>query len=110
MPKDAENMSTAIKIDKIVLPNGDIVPLSKGTGVTKVQTIAGKGRDRRIDEVAFLISKFGGTENEWQKKKGICFIDIDDEQVQVEIHWYEEQTVGVVKVKIKPQRGGEWYV
>ena len=56
---------------EVLLPNGEYVNFTEGTHVTSIRVIAGKGRDRQIDELPFLLDRFGGNPNEWQKKKGI---------------------------------------
>ena len=51
----------------ISLPNREIVHLTEGTRVTNVHVIAGKGRNREIDEMPILLSRYPGTsEAEWQ--------------------------------------------
>jgi len=94
----------------ILLPDGDILHLTEGTKITNVEVIAGKGKNRKIDEIDGLIEEFGGDPSEWQKVKGIGYVDSDGESFKAELHWYEEKSIGKVKFKLKPQRGGNWYV
>ena len=94
---------------EVMLPNGEVSYLTEGTKITNVKVIAGKGRDRQIDIIDTLVEKFGGAEDEWQKKKGFGFIDYNDESVMVELHWYEEPSVGKVLCKIKIDSGGNWF-
>ena len=94
----------------IKLPNGEIVQLTEGTRVTKIQTIAGKGRNRKIDEIDILINNFGGSESEWQKKKGFGYVDYEGESYKAELHWYEEPTAGRHKWKVKPDANGNWFI
>ena len=94
----------------IELPNREIVNLTEGTRITNIKVIAGKGRDRQIDEIDLLIEKWGGNEAEWQKKKGIGFIDYNGESYKVELHWYEEPTAGRHKWKVKPDADGNWFL
>lgn len=94
----------------VCLPDGDIVRLTPGTSITKVQTIAGLGRNRQIDMVDILVERYPGTDAyKWQKKKGFGYIDYDGESYRVELHWYEELTVGRVEFKIKPDADGNWF-
>ena len=94
----------------IELPNRETVHLTEGTRVTNIETIAGKGRDRTIDEIDILLDKYPGTsELEWQKKKGLGYVDYDGESFMAELHWYEEPTVGRVKWKVKPDKDGNWF-
>lgn len=94
----------------IELPNKEIVHLTEGTRITNIKVIAGKGRNRQIDEIDSLIEQFGGSETEWQKKKGLGYIDYDGESYHVELHWYEEPTVGKHKWKVKPDADGNWFI
>lgn len=95
----------------IKLPNGEKVRLTEGSRVTNVQVIAGKGRNREIDIVPLLLDRYPGTvEHEWQKLKGVGYIDYHGESYKVNLHWYEEPSVGRVEWKIKPDADGEWFV
>ena len=94
----------------IELPNKEIVHLTEGTKVTNIQTIAGKGRNRQIDEIDILLERFGGTESEWQKKKGLGYVDYQGESYRAELHWYEEPTAGKHKWKVKPDADGNWFI
>lgn len=90
---------------EVLMPDGTFTNFKEGTRITNVQTIAGKGRNRQIDEIDNLLIKFGGSEFEWQKKKGIGILvnnDFDEETyIEAEVHWYEEPTVGKVNFKCK---------
>ena len=92
------------------LPNGEEVLLTQGQTITKVQTIAGAGRNREIDELPILMARYPATKEElWQKRKGFGYVDYDGESFLAEIHWYEEPSVGRVEFKIKPDAGGNWF-
>ena len=93
----------------IELPNKEIVHLTEGTKVTDIKTIAGKGRDRKIDEIDILLDRFGGSADEWQKKKGLGYVDYEGESYRAELHWYEEPTAGKHKWKVKPDADGNWF-
>lgn len=94
----------------IKLPDGSISELTPGSRVTKVQTIAGNGRNRQIDIVDLLVEEYPGTSPEkWEKQKGFGYVDYDGESCLAELHWYYEPTVGRVKWKIKPDSGGNWF-
>lgn len=91
------------------LPSGEYTGFTEGTRITNVKTIAGKGKERKIDEVDILVEKYGGSAEEWQKKKGIGYLDYENESYKAEIHWYEEPTVGRCKFKAKAHNG-EWII
>ena len=94
----------------VQLPDGSLAELTPGTRVTKVQTIAGKGRNRQIDIVDFLVDEFPESSPEkWEKQKGMGYVDFEGRSRLVELHWYYEPTVGRVKWKIKPDQGGNWF-
>lgn len=95
----------------ISLPNREIVQLTEGTRVTNVRVIAGKGRNREIDEMPILLIRYPGTsEVEWQKAKGIGYIDYNGESYKAELHWYQEPSVGRVEWKVKPDADGNWFI
>ena len=95
----------------IELPNKEIIHLTEGTRVTNVQVIAGKGRNREIDIVALLTGKYPGTkEAEWQKVKGIGYVDYHGESYKADLHWYQEPSVGRVEWKVKPDADGNWFI
>ena len=85
---------------KVLLPDGSYTTFTEGTRITSVKVIAGKGRERQIDEIENLLERFGGDALEWQKKKGIGYIEFYGESVCAEVHWYEEPRVGAVKFKV----------
>ena len=94
----------------ILTPNGEILNLTEGTFIRKVEVIAGRRKNRKIDMVDDLIYKYGGDESKWIKCKGFGYIDVYGESLLAELHWYEEPSVGRVDFKIKPQPGGELFV
>ena len=95
----------------IKLPNAEIIHLSEGTRVTNVQVIAGKGRNRKIDEVLILLERYPGSkESDWQKVKGIGYVDYQGESYRAALHWYQEQSVGKVEWKVKPDAAGNWFI
>ena len=92
---------------------GEDMPLTEGTRITqpKNHIIAGKGRDRQIDELQLLLDKYGGNPLEWTKEKGFGYVDDETgESHYVELHWYQEPSVGRVKMKIKVQPDGGIYL
>lgn len=93
----------------ISLPDGSETHLTEGTRVEKIQVIAGKGRDRKIDVVDTLIDRYGGEESEWQKKKGFDYVDYEGESYRAELHWYEEPSAGRHEWKVKPDADGNWF-
>ena len=87
---------------EIAMPDGTIARFQEGSKLHHKEVIAGKGHRRKIDEINGLVSKYGGKAENWIKVKAIGTIVRDNGEVEErEIHWYEEPTVGKVKLKIK---------
>lgn len=93
---------------------GGYIHLAEGTNITqpKNHIIAGKGRERQIDCIDWLMDEYpGGNEEEWTKEKGFGYVlDEYGEQRKVELHWYQNPVNGKVEMKIKRQPGGEIYI
>lgn len=87
--------------EEIMMPNGDIAYFVEGTHIINRKVFAGKGCKRKIDEVSFLVEKYGGTEKEWMKIKANAWINYENESRLAEIHWYEEPSLGRKKIKFK---------
>jgi hypothetical protein len=84
--------------------SGYYVHLAEDTYITqpKNHVMAGKGRDRQIDCIDWLVDKYGGDALEWTKEKGFgSVVDSYGETHEVELHWYQEPSVGKVEMKIK---------
>jgi len=105
-----KSLGAKAKNYEITLPNGEVVYLTEGSRITNVQTIAGKGRNRQIDEIEILVEQYGGSEYEWMKKKGNGYVDYQGESYFVELHWYEEPSVGKYKWKVKADKDGNWFI
>ena len=48
-----------------------------------------------------LSEEYGGTPEKWQHSKGVGVLDCDGEMLKAEVHWFQEESVGKVKFKIK---------
>lgn len=105
------NAGAKFKDTVVRLPDGSEAKLVPGTRITEVETIAGAGKKRKIDEIdGLMITYPDSTEELWKKKKGKGYIEYSGENYKVELHWYEEPTVGKVKFKVKPDSGGNWFI
>lgn len=83
-----KSLGAKAKNYNVKLPDGSYAKLAEGTRIEKIQVIAGKGRNRKIDEIDILLYKYNGTKEEyWQKKKGVGYIDLDKESYKKE--WLE---------------------
>lgn len=87
---------------EIRMPDGTIACFQEGSKLHHKEVIAGKGHKRKIDEIDGLVSKYGGNPNDWIKVKAFgTIVKANGEIEEREIHWYEEPTVGKVKLKAK---------
>ena len=87
---------------------GSFIKLAEGTILTqpKNHVMAGKGRERQIDCLDWLLDKYGGDALEWTKEKGFgCIEDEYGEIHRVELHWYQAPGVGRVEMKLKYRDG-----
>lgn len=84
-------------------PDGSTYYLSKGTRIQNPQVFAGYGTKKPLhDGVAeWLTNKYGGKEETWQHAKGTGFVDVDGKDEKVEIHWFQNEGVGRVRLYIK---------
>lgn len=92
---------------------GAKVNLIEGSRITqpKNHVMAGKGRERQIDCLDWLIDKYGGKPDEWTKEKGFGYVyDEYGDSRMVELHWYQNPETGKVEMKMKQGTGGEWYI
>ena len=91
---------------------GSFIRLAEGTIITqpKNHVMAGKGRDRQIDCLDWLLDKYGGDALQWTKEKGFGFVEDEYGDIhRVELHWYQEPSVGKVEMKLK-YRDGRAYI
>ncbi|WP_408070425.1 hypothetical protein [Butyrivibrio sp. JL13D10] len=99
--------------DTIVdLPDGTKSRLTPHTHIENVQIIAGKGRERQIEKVDVLAYKYPETADspyEWQKLKGMGYVDYNEDSYRADLHWYRHPKTGNVDYKVKPDQGGNWF-
>jgi hypothetical protein len=66
--------------------------------------------ERQIDCIDWLVDKHGGDAIKWTKEKGFGFVEDEYGEIRkVELHWYQEPSVGKVEMKMK-ERNGEIYI
>ena len=82
---------------------GDVYHMVEGTKLRNQQTFAGKGTKYPLkEEVAEgLAEQIGGKPENWKHRKGNATIDDHGEEREAEVHWFEEESVGKHKFKIK---------
>lgn len=82
---------------------GEYFKFVEGTRIQNAQVFAGKGCKKPLnDEVAKGLSEqIGGTPERWQHAKGDGVINYFGEERKAEVHWFQEETVGKHKFKVK---------
>lgn len=76
-----------------------------GSRIQNSEVFAGKGTKHPLHEgvAEGLTEQFGGTPSKWQHAKGngVLLDEITGEEYSAEVHWFQEETVGKVKFKVK---------
>lgn len=76
-----------------------------GTRIQDSEVFAGRGTRHPLHEgvAEGLTEEFGGTPSKWQHAKGKgVLVDLETgEEISAEVHWFQEETVGKVKFKLK---------
>ena len=87
-------------IDKI---DGSVYNFIEGTRILNAKVFAGyKGAKPLYQEtVDGLVEQYGGKPEKWQHCKGIGTLNVENEEVRAEVHWFQEESVGKVKFKVK---------
>lgn len=82
---------------------GKIYHFAEGTRIQNSEVFAGKGTRHPLHEGVpeGLTEQFGGSVSKWQHCKGHGIIDYDGEERPAEVHWFQEETVGKVRFKVK---------
>ena len=82
---------------------GEIFHFAEGTRIQNSEVFAGKGVRKPLHEgvAEGLAEQCGGTPEKWQHCKGDGIIDWYGEERPAEVHWFQEETVGKVKFKVK---------
>lgn len=84
---------------------GVVYEFAPGTRIQNAEVFAGKGTRHPLHEgvAEGLTSEFGGTISKWQHAKGFGVLEDPDtgEEWEAEVHWFQEETVGKVKFKVK---------
>ena len=89
----------------ISMPDGTSAKFVEGSKITNKQVFVGKGCKRKIDEVERLVKDYVGSLAEnWQKVKGNARILLENgEEIEAEIHWYQEENIRRVEYKFKKE-------
>lgn len=95
--------SKAKNYDIVDKSSGIVYHFVEGTRVTNAKVFAGYGGVKPLnpETVEGLVREFGGRPDRWKHSKGIGTVDVDGEEIKAEVHWFEEESVGKIKFKIK---------
>lgn len=88
----------------ILEPNtGEFFRFVEGTRIQNTQVFSGKGTKHPLHPGVGegLAEQFGGEPGDWQHVKGHGIIDYYGEERPAEVHWFQEETIGKVKFKVK---------
>lgn len=93
----AKNYNVVDKAD------GSVYNFVEGTRIRNAEVFAGyKGvKPLYTETVEGLVQQYGGAPEKWQHCKGIGALDVDGEEVHAEVHWFQEESVGKIKFKVK---------
>lgn len=75
--------------------------IERGSKIIKIYNFAGKGTNRKVDIENGLIKRFGGKAGEWQHTSGTGKIIYQGVPKRVEIHWFQEPSVGIKLPRVK---------
>lgn len=99
-----KSVGAKVKNYDIIDPDtGGIYHFAEGTRIQNSEVFAGKGTRHPLHEGVpeGLTEQYGGSPTKWQHCKGHGVIDYDGEERPAEVHWFQEETVGKVKFKVK---------
>ena len=82
---------------------GDIFHFAEGTRIQNSQVFAGYRTKTPLHKgvAEGLSDQIGGTPSKWQHCKGYGVIDYYGDNRRAEVHWFQEETVGKHKFRIK---------
>lgn len=82
---------------------GDFFHFVEGTKIQNAEVFAGYSTKKSLNEAVAdgLSREFGGDPAKWQHAKGIGTLDYYGEEIKAEVHWFQEESIGKVKFKVK---------
>lgn len=85
------------------LATGEYFNFANGTKIQNSEVFAGYGAKKAllVEVAEGLTEEFGGQPEKWQHSKGVATLDYYGEEAPAEVHWFQEETVGKVKFKVK---------
>ena len=86
---------------EVRLPDGTISKLTEGTDIVDIEVFAGKGTNVELRVKHHLVENYGGKADNWQHTKGRGFVDTPNGSKKAMLHWFEEETIGIVEMFVK---------
>ncbi len=99
--KIGKSLGAAAKNYNVLLPDGTYSKLTEGTEITDIEVFAGKCSKKELRVKDFLVQNYGGKAENWQHTKGRGYVDYNGESKKAMLHWFEEETIGIVEMKVK---------
>ena len=89
--------------DVIDPTTGEFFQFAEGTKIQNAEVFAGYSTKKPLNETVAdgLSREFGGDPSKWQHAKGIGTLDYYGEEIKAEVHWFQEESIGKVKFKVK---------
>ena len=85
----------------VILPDGSTANIANPV-FDKYEVFAGKGSEKELRVRDFLADNYGGKSKNWFHAKGYTKVsDADGNLRKANIHWLEEDTVGIREMKVK---------
>lgn len=91
----------SIPCPDVRLPDDTMSIITKGANITDVEVFAGKGTNSILRVKNHLENNYGGKADDWQHSKGHALVDTPKGPQKANVHWFEEETVGVVEMFVK---------
>lgn len=97
-----KSLGAAAFRDNILLPNGRRGKIKENSKITKVVVFAGKGTQKELRVAKHLEKQYNVPEKEWQHTRGDGYVVCDDGVTRhAELHWFESEETGRIKMKVK---------
>ncbi len=96
-----KSLGAARKSIEVLLPDGAVSKLTEDTEITDVEVFAGAGTNVPLRVKDFLVQNYGGRSELWQHVKGRGYVDTEGGSRKAMLHWFEEESVGIVEMKVK---------
>lgn len=88
--------------DDVLLPSGNKGKIKEDSTITKVVAFAGKGTNKELRVAKYLEQQYDVKAEEWKHCRGDGYVVCNDGKTRhAELHWFECDSVGRIKMKVK---------